>query len=542
MATTHAYTQIPGFMPGPGPTYQSTAAAPQSGPRLAYFITRENGLPVPLIPVDELPFAVKLQNVPRVLAPQDTYGLKYIGTAPYLGATFRLECDPANIVQRPTSQAVNEPGHARTYSGTNVKQFLAPDVLARQAIGHNAAVPTSVLPRRPVSAAETSHSWRRPTTFHSAPAKDSTEPIDSAQAAIDAILRSESGAETASRIGYLPKDTTPPPSGNIIDQDKKIFCTHWIMTGDCKFVQQGCRYKHEMPSEAKLKELGIRHTPRWWLEMNAKVKLGGGLRAGVVGKVMKPEEWLNKQDSDSEDDATDDESDSGSDVTKKGQSSLSSQSSKGSKKDEVKDISKQTQTESPKLQAKVGSKMILQPNPTEKKSPIVPPTRPISPPSGSSIRKPSSTGSDLIDLTPIPSTTILTNSNKTTPIILAKSPDALAKPAISPSTKPAKTTTKVFVPAGESPEHHIAEMKKRERSKHSSARTSSPSKAKPAGLAKSTARTSERGSAVDTSPKRNRAGCRIRRPASAGTAGTPVGGKTATAAGEGEKKAPKNKD
>lgn len=55
-----------------------------------------------------------------------------------------------------------------------------------------------------------------------------------------------------------------PPREN---PGKKEFCTHWIRTGECDYVQQGCRYKHEMPSPTKLKTIGFPWGyPRWWTE------------------------------------------------------------------------------------------------------------------------------------------------------------------------------------------------------------------------------------------------------------------------------------
>ena len=45
---------------------------------------------------------------------------------------------------------------------------------------------------------------------------------------------------------------------------KKVYCTHWIRWGECDYTQQGCLYKHEMPDEDKLQEIGIATYPRWY--------------------------------------------------------------------------------------------------------------------------------------------------------------------------------------------------------------------------------------------------------------------------------------
>ncbi|KAI9899977.1 hypothetical protein N3K66_004239 [Trichothecium roseum] len=53
----------------------------------------------------------------------------------------------------------------------------------------------------------------------------------------------------------------------------KLYCDHWVHTGDCRFMQQGCRFKHEMPKDKATQELlGLtRGLPRWW-----KARYGGG--------------------------------------------------------------------------------------------------------------------------------------------------------------------------------------------------------------------------------------------------------------------------
>ena len=52
---------------------------------------------------------------------------------------------------------------------------------------------------------------------------------------------------------------------------KKVYCTHWIRWGECDYTQQGCLYKHEMPDEAKLQEIGIATYPRWYRIANPEM-------------------------------------------------------------------------------------------------------------------------------------------------------------------------------------------------------------------------------------------------------------------------------
>lgn len=55
----------------------------------------------------------------------------------------------------------------------------------------------------------------------------------------------------------------PAPKG------RKVYCSHWMSTGECDFAQQGCIYKHEMPHDPeKLKELGFQDLPKWYRELH----------------------------------------------------------------------------------------------------------------------------------------------------------------------------------------------------------------------------------------------------------------------------------
>ena len=44
---------------------------------------------------------------------------------------------------------------------------------------------------------------------------------------------------------------------------KKKFCTYWIRTGNCDYVQEGCKYLHVIPNEETRLRIGIRDMPRW---------------------------------------------------------------------------------------------------------------------------------------------------------------------------------------------------------------------------------------------------------------------------------------
>lgn len=51
---------------------------------------------------------------------------------------------------------------------------------------------------------------------------------------MDAIAGSD--PVTAARIGYVPRRPLPP-SGAEPEQEKKVYCTYWIRTGECDYTQ-----------------------------------------------------------------------------------------------------------------------------------------------------------------------------------------------------------------------------------------------------------------------------------------------------------------
>ena len=45
---------------------------------------------------------------------------------------------------------------------------------------------------------------------------------------------------------------------------KKVYCTYWIQTGNCNYMQEGCKYKHEIPKDEETRRaIGFREFPNW---------------------------------------------------------------------------------------------------------------------------------------------------------------------------------------------------------------------------------------------------------------------------------------
>jgi hypothetical protein len=64
-----------------------------------------------------------------------------------------------------------------------------------------------------------------------------------------------------------------PPSGKVPNMNKKEWCSHWIRHGECNFTQQGCIFKHEMPDNLTLNNIGFRCVPDWYKERESRAKL-----------------------------------------------------------------------------------------------------------------------------------------------------------------------------------------------------------------------------------------------------------------------------
>ena len=58
--------------------------------------------------------------------------------------------------------------------------------------------------------------------------------------------------------------TPPSMKGGV-----KEFCTYWVRRGECDYTQQGCMFKHVMPTDREtLSRLGLRDIPRWYREQH----------------------------------------------------------------------------------------------------------------------------------------------------------------------------------------------------------------------------------------------------------------------------------
>ena len=465
---------------------------PHQPPRLSFFISRNNGNIVPLIPADELPYSVRLSGVQRSMRMENTCGMQHVGNLPFTGQYFRLE---AETLQHTIN--TNASNH-KSNGSIAAKQILAPDDMIRRNTEDSSSLPTASLPAadqaalRQLPVSTTATTWRRQGEVISAAST-------TAQATIDAILASEPrpvrGIRTSPEGPQTPSSSSRNGGHNTPDSGDKVYCTHWIRHGECDYIQQGCRYKHEMPNKATLQSIGFRTVPRWWQEKVA-VQLGQSA-IPIVGAGLRPSEWmkLKKRTSDSGESSNGD-SDSESDLECGGSETESEvEVEEGSEHEEKLDISsnavKIVQSEAATKHMMDQPAKTATPLSSKSTTPEALPTtklpQAVLNTSAESIRKPSLIGSDLIDFSPAESTreTFATfrsscpssSSSTTTAINELEHQEAKSKPT-APAPAPAINSQdgtkqystlsstspqprKIFVPAGESKEYHIAHARSR---------------------------------------------------------------------------------
>ncbi|KAL8633614.1 hypothetical protein Q9189_000562 [Teloschistes chrysophthalmus] len=93
----------------------------------------------------------------------------------------------------------------------------------------------------------------------------SLDAADDTQARIDALLAASEEVKGKTDEEMVEQNPQQKRAKAGLVPGKKVYCTHWIRTGECDFIQQGCLYKHEMPDGATLKAIGYHALPPWYL-------------------------------------------------------------------------------------------------------------------------------------------------------------------------------------------------------------------------------------------------------------------------------------
>ena len=241
-----AYAQ-PGSMAWSVPQYSAVMATQSMlAPGLKFFIERDNGSLVPLVPVDELPDDVRLAGVPHRLSASQTKDMLFLGRHSSVRGRFPHE------------------------GSVNVKESVPPPSVTMQytpqsgVSSHNSRV-------LQVSCRVSSKSIVFLTQF---PQPINTQPIVIPASTPGPVSTAKPLASPQLQPRPLYNERPLPPSGIEPDQRKKVYCTYWIQNqGQCAYKQQGCMYRHEMPEDKEtLNSIGLKSVPAWWRKEQARKK------------------------------------------------------------------------------------------------------------------------------------------------------------------------------------------------------------------------------------------------------------------------------
>ncbi len=227
----HALSSAP-LSTGPSAT---TLGPKAPYPRPSYFLYRADGTCTALIEVDQLPESIRIVGVPASLSLAETAGMFSMGTKERDERRYLVETVDSATRYRP---------------GELPSQFNSSN---------------DVKDRRGGVQIDGAHVSRISIKFF----------------LVDILILSKTEAiindrQLATIVPdlLLVRNAAPPATARPVleahrsgTMGQKVYCTHWLRRGECDYVQQGCKYKHEMPDLATLRlATGIRCFPKWWRE------------------------------------------------------------------------------------------------------------------------------------------------------------------------------------------------------------------------------------------------------------------------------------
>ena len=213
-------------------------------PKLRLCLKRKDHHYVPLVAVDELPSWIKLKGVPMSLHSQEVLdlGMSNCGYHPRTNddcyqvelSGILAELQPYNVLE---GYEAGESSNSQNSSTTDGKVFMAPD--------------------------KNGEEWK--TDSHPM-GKEKTHvkgvqviPFTPGQFIILNLKQAKvAGLKMYPRVPVIKQGT----SGTL---GRKIYCSYWLRTGNCNFEQQGCKFRHEIPSDEGTRNMiGFRDCPDWW--------------------------------------------------------------------------------------------------------------------------------------------------------------------------------------------------------------------------------------------------------------------------------------
>ncbi|MCJ1435389.1 hypothetical protein MMC27_004762 [Xylographa pallens] len=205
----------------------------------------------PLVALDELPDFIQLKNVPARLSVAETQGMTSLGLESRSIGSYQVDQDVYEAAN-PTEKAMSDrTGRSRSVAQTVTEEVPASIASSSVDVGDEEATDAQL----------SVDGWRR-----SIDTETSKAPTTRAPSVASTIRQSTRGRRRATSRASVDTESRPyePLTKGVLG--RKEYCSHWIRKGECDFTQQGCIFKHVMPSLDKLEELGYRTYPRWFRE------------------------------------------------------------------------------------------------------------------------------------------------------------------------------------------------------------------------------------------------------------------------------------
>ncbi|KAL9013881.1 MAG: hypothetical protein Q9173_001458 [Seirophora scorigena] len=243
-----------------------------------YFISRPDHTITPLIAVDELPDHIRIIGVPAVMSQADTHAMMSLGvkerSISRYDVQFLKSSSGASSYEEPT-QFTNASGTDPSLNATDNLQDAENLDKQREHVEDGTADSSSVEVIQRLDLINRNDAIMNPTKAAQENVEDQESidvedwrqkvDVDETQAKIDALVASS--ARKNDTVNEKLSDEKPRAKREKVglSPGKKVYCSHWIRTGECDFTQQGCIYKHEMPDDDTLKAIGIRTLPHWYV-------------------------------------------------------------------------------------------------------------------------------------------------------------------------------------------------------------------------------------------------------------------------------------
>ena len=244
--------------------------------RHRYYIVRPepNKTCVPMVALDELPIGLRLKGVPMTVTPQQIldWDMARVGADVKLTDSFEVDFDRATVPRHSSQSAVDEKTRSRAEQ-TRLSKEVSSGLGTANEEDQTEKVSQNIGSVNPDKSggfdAQNANSAERGARSISglqqqANVGQATPCFDYNGIDITCYLQEaandfveQSKWEKENDCSKTQDAATPGVYG------KKKFCTHWIRTGNCDYMQEGCRYLHVIPDAETRLKIGIRDMPRW---------------------------------------------------------------------------------------------------------------------------------------------------------------------------------------------------------------------------------------------------------------------------------------